>query len=930
MLLGVSLRSRWQDCPAELQSLAHGLHRELAPLLESEAPIPTQKAQLTRQGGRCAHDGTPLTMDPWSPHIHTCPRCAQKYEGTDHDAWWAMGAQLWTMERALHAAVLGRMWEQPPLLALSASLLDQFAAQYAKYPNRDNALGPTRPFFSTYLESVWLLNGCLASLALRGHDPAGNARDRFASCVIEPSRALIASYPEGRSNRQTWHTAAQLAAAVALGDMPAVEPMLAGPLGVHALLARGLLDDGSWYEGENYHLFAHRGLWYGVSLLESLGHALPDALGDRFARGFVTPWLGVLPDGTFPSRRDSRYAVSVHQWRFAEWCELGLARRDEPVLARWLERLYASELPAADTGRARSTADIERDEPPSALSRASLGWRTLLCARLTVPAAPVASPDQSVVLPVQGLTVLRADAGRLYVALEGGDTGGGHGHPDRLALTIQDGHDRVLEDPGAGSYVERALHWYRSTLAHNAPLVDGRSQARVPTELLAFDAVADDGWMRAQTIGSAPGVRLVRTVVLFDTHVVDHLTWEADREITLDLPLHVNASVRAVPATRSTAVSHEGALIWTHADPGGAGGLEDGFDFLTKTERVLVPDGMLLRLADRTHASVSAWYGATAPSSLWRAQAPGPPGTAPRRMHWWRAQAASGALIGVWSLRSDISSVTWHESHRPFPLQLTAAGDAVVLHEPVSSGWQVTARSDGAATRLLLGGLRGGLDDAASVKSAATALPHASPVHVISGQEPLRCTLAEAHYRRSEQSWLEAGAPTADVELSALPDALCVVVHAHTGVVTVPPAGSENPFDNERADVNADGVQCHIGGELGEGWSAAWLLVPDPATGAVRQTPLAPDSPGITAAWSATLTGWRLTFDIPRALLPVSPFRFDLLVNERPPDRARRRGQLILSGASGAFVYLRGDRHDPSSAWLLRIDPPDLPLAPHA
>jgi hypothetical protein len=38
----------------------------------------------------------------------------------------------------------------------------------------------------------------------------------------------------------------------------------------------------------------------------------------------------------------------------------------------------------------------------------------------------------------------------------------------------------------------------------------------------------------------------------------------------------------------------------------------------------------------------------------------------------------------------------------------------------------------------------------------------------------------------------------------------------------------------------------------------------------------------------------------------------DLLVNETAPGRARRRGQLVLSGADGEFVYLRGDRHDPS------------------
>jgi hypothetical protein len=43
----------------------------------------------------------------------------------------------------------------------------------------------------------------------------------------------------------------------------------------------------------------------------------------------------------------------------------------------------------------------------------------------------------------------------------------------------------------------------------------------------------------------------------------------------------------------------------------------------------------------------------------------------------------------------------------------------------------------------------------------------------------------------------------------------------------------------------------------------------------------------------------------------------DVIVNEMPPGRARRRGQLVLAGAGGGAVYLRGDRHD--AAQLLRL-----------
>ncbi len=52
---------------------------------------------------------------------------------------------------------------------------------------------------------------------------------------------------------------------------------------------------------------------------------------------------------------------------------------------------------------------------------------------------------------------------------------------------------------------------------------------------------------------------------------------------------------------------------------------------------------------------------------------------------------------------------------------------------------------------------------------------------------------------------------------------------------------------------------------------------------------------------------------VPRqALLPreATDFTLDLIVNEITADRERRRGQLVLSGADGEWIYLRGDRQD--------------------
>jgi hypothetical protein len=322
-----------------------------------------------------------------------------------------------------------------------------------------------------------------------------------------------------------------------------------GPSGLHAHLEGALLADGTWYEGENYHLFAHRGLWYGVTLAERAGITLPAELAGRFAEGFAAPLLTALPDFTFPARRDSRHGVSLRSWRFAESCELGLARRDDPRLTTALSRLYDGDAASGRTDRWRSAAEAEQPEPPVALSRADLSWKSLLFARASLPDLPVESP-RTALLDGQGIAVFRRESGRTFIALDYGQSGGGHGHPDRLNLLLMDGTARWLDDMGTGSYVDASLHWYRSSLAHNAPLADGRSQRPGEGLLLAFEERGAAGWAQVEL---PPGVLAAdvqggRTLVVMPDYAVDQVVWQSGRPVVFDLPFHIDASVDGVGA----------------------------------------------------------------------------------------------------------------------------------------------------------------------------------------------------------------------------------------------------------------------------------------------------------------------------------------------------------------------------------------------
>ena len=97
--------------------------------------------------------------------------------------------------------------------------------------------------------------------------------------------------------------------------------------------------------------------------------------------------------------------------------------------------------------------------------------------------------------------------------------------------------------------------------------------------------------------------------------------------------------------------------------------------------------------------------------------------------------------------------------------------------------------------------------------------------------------------------------------------------------------------------------------------SGAWMLIPEPDGDVVRVRNisgwgalLAPK-----ARWRERDAGYEMRVELPLVVGDAEyPVDIDVIVNETTSHRERRRGQLVLSGGQGEFVYLRGDRHDPA------------------
>src|SRR6185295_11396714 len=95
----------------------------------------------------------------------------REWTGERHHRHWARWQHLWVAERAAHLAAVsafgGDAGVAEPAAERAAEILRAYAARYLEYPNQDNVLGPSRLFFSTYLESIWITNYLAAAVLLR-------------------------------------------------------------------------------------------------------------------------------------------------------------------------------------------------------------------------------------------------------------------------------------------------------------------------------------------------------------------------------------------------------------------------------------------------------------------------------------------------------------------------------------------------------------------------------------------------------------------------------------------------------------------------------------------------------------------------------------------------------------------------------------------
>ena len=271
-----------------------------------------------------------------------------------------------------------------------------------------------------------------------------------------------------------------------------------------------------------------------------------------------------------------------------------------------------------------------------------------------------------------------------------------------------------------------------------------------------------------------------------------------------------------------------------------------------------------------------------------------------------------------------VTSLDWNASHT-----LDAAGDLIVVeradtttrHLATTAGWSVEEGDD----RLRLAGMRGQAreapapvgvaqkplrmeaiatrrDEDAVLDGSLDGFPSQAPMHLDH----------EDQYRRSEAPY--AGPET--FRAVAYPawhaEAFCLAVEvSKEDLFFRDPGDPPLLLDNESDDIHSDGVQVYLADHDGE---QVFGCVAVPSADGEVTVRLVTGDGRAAGAWQKLPGGYRLTLALSPSWwdpLVGESVGFDLIVNEARPDRDRRAGQLVWSGGGG-WVWLRGDRQDPS------------------
>lgn len=424
--------------------------------LKREVKLPDRGSQWYHYYS-CPKHGARLRTE--SPTRHVCPVDKEVFTGYPYDDVVLAAEHSRLADGIRTCGLMYQLTKKPAYAAKGREILLAYAAKYESYPLHDikgaAKVGGGKVGPQTLDESVWLITvaegaDCLWETMSKAE------RQVAAEKLFYPAAEVIRQHKMRVHNIQCWKNSAVGMTGLLLGDMKLVDEAVNGPFGYARQMAEGVSADGPWYENAwGYHFYTVSAVSH---LTEGAWHCGINLYGKEYQRMFAGPLQLCMPDWDLPAFNDS-HEVSLESE--VSLYEIALARygdtRFRPLVARGKrDSLNALLHGVPDAGK-----------PGEALAVSGNYLAT-------------------------GNAVLAAGTGKeaLWLCLDYGPHGGGHGHPDKLGFVAYSGQGGVFApDPGTANYgVPIQAGWFRTSIAHNTLTVDEVSQTPAEGKCEAFIA----------------------------------------------------------------------------------------------------------------------------------------------------------------------------------------------------------------------------------------------------------------------------------------------------------------------------------------------------------------------------------------------------------------------------------------------------------
>ena len=456
------------------------------------------------EGGHVHHYFCPIhnlmfTFDWDSPHRHYCSLCGSHWENVNRYDWaWINGVHGENLKYLTASMYLYLATSDTLYAGYIRDMMLDYASKYPTYfehnVNRVAINGsrtepgttPSGRMFAQSLdEAVWASDAARAYWVAKPMMTAAEIHKIENGYLNVCAQMLLNRHDV--ANRQMWRNSGLAALGVALQNDKIIQAALDD---YNYLMNRHVYDDGWWNEGSPaYHFYPLRAILLTADALRCRNINLFDK---KLYNMLAAPARGVYANLTFPAHNDGWYGESLIQ--HAPLYEIACQRYKDVFFADFLKAAYNIE---------------ERTSPLSLLNGMDISAGT---EKLSL---------KSICFENTGVAILRSND--KAVVLKYGPYGdGGHGHPDKLSISLFDGKEELLTDMGTSGYGAPDYHlWYRKTISHSTVTVDGKDQSPVTGQLVSFKPSNNGGYVEAKVEDVYPGVEMTRSLNLQGNHLTD-------------------------------------------------------------------------------------------------------------------------------------------------------------------------------------------------------------------------------------------------------------------------------------------------------------------------------------------------------------------------------------------------------------------------